>query len=291
MYASEPNTNTKSSKTITLNLLVDNSSNKVVYAEARKEFVDFLFGLLQIPLGSIMGLLWNHGMASGSGSLSKVYESIQNLDPCYVQPNLTKDSLLRPNPAFPSATYTPQLLLNFVPPNQVTSTEAPKTSNCVFGSTSSYFTSPPPPCSPFSRSQDTVRRSPSLFGSGYSQENVVAQHKETGYVRGAVVYMVMDDLMVKPMSTISSISLLNDLNIKDISSLQEKKGLELVRASFDSTTVLTDVFLGNKTYGIPLMDSSPPALMSTSLPQQETPLLLPPFQKTIRIARGKSRRK
>ena len=223
MYASKPNTNTstKSSKTITLNLLVDNSSNKVAYAEARKEFVDFLFGLLQIPLGSIMGLLWNHGMASGSGSLSKVYESIQNLDPCYVQPNLTKDSLLRPNPAFSSATYTPQLLLNFVPPNQMTSTEAQKTSNCAFGSTSSYFTSSPPFCPAFSRSQDTVGRSPYLFG--YSQEKVVAQHKETGYVRGAVVYMVMDDLMVKPMSTISSISLLNDLNIKDISSLQEKK--------------------------------------------------------------------
>ena len=50
--------NTKSSKTISLNLLVDNKSNKVVYAEARKEFVDFFFGLLQIPLGSIMGLLW-----------------------------------------------------------------------------------------------------------------------------------------------------------------------------------------------------------------------------------------
>ncbi|XP_075634661.1 uncharacterized protein LOC142607121 isoform X3 [Castanea sativa] len=221
MYASEPNTNTKSSKTITLNLLVDNSSNKVVYAEARKEFVDFLFGLLQIPLGSIMGLLWNHGMASGSGSLSKVYESIQNLDPCYVQPNLTKDSLLRPNPAFSSATYTPQMLLNFVPPNQRTSTEAQNTYNFAF--------SP----SPFSASVYTASPTPS-------------QHKETGYVRRAVTFMVMDDLMVKPMSTISTISLLNDLNIKDISSLQEKKGLELVKASFNSTTVLTDVFLGNK---------------------------------------------
>ena len=189
MYASEPNTNTKSSKTITLNLLVDNSSIKVVYAEARKEFVDFLFGLLQIPLGSIMGLLWNHGMASGSGSLSKVYESIQNLDPCYVQPNLTKDSLLRPNPAFSSATYTPQLLLNFVPPNQMTSTEAQKTSNFVFGSTSSYFTSPPPPCPAVSRSQDTVGQSPYLFGFAYSQEKVVAQHKETGYVEGFILFL------------------------------------------------------------------------------------------------------
>ena len=144
--------NTKSSKTISLNLLVDNKSNKVVYAEARKEFVDFFFGLLQIPLGSIMGLLWNHGMASGSGSLSKVYESIQNLDPWYVQPNLAKDSLLRLNPAFSSATYTPQLLLNFVPPNQKTSTEAQNT--YTFGgyfppSSSSYHTSPPPPCSPY----------------------------------------------------------------------------------------------------------------------------------------------
>ena len=144
--------NTKSSKTISLNLLVDNNSNKVVYAEARKEFVDFFFGLLQIPLGSIMGLLWNHGMASGSGSLSKVYESIQNLDPCYVQPNLAKDSLLRLNPAFSSATYTPQLLLNFVPPNQKTSTEAQNT--YTFGgyfppSSSSYHTSPPPPCFPY----------------------------------------------------------------------------------------------------------------------------------------------
>ncbi|KAK9998597.1 hypothetical protein SO802_018200 [Lithocarpus litseifolius] len=270
MYASEPNTNAESSKTITLNLLVDNSSNKVVYAEAGKEFVDFLFGLLQIPLGSIMGLLWNYGMASGSGSLSKVYESIQNLDPCYVQPNLTKDSLLRPNPAFSSATYTPQLLLNFVPPNQKTSTEAQST----------HFAFSPSP----------------FRASVYSP--TPSRHKETGYVRRAVTFMVMDDLMVKPMSTISTISLLNDLNIKDISSLQEKKvevdlkkGLELLKASFNSPTVLTDVFLGNKTYGIPLMDSSPPVLMSTSLPQQETPLLLPPFKRTTRIARGKSRRK
>ena len=34
--------------------------------------------------------------------------------------------------------------------------------------------------------------------------------------------MVMDDLIVKPMSSISSVTLLNDLNIKDISFLQEK---------------------------------------------------------------------
>ena len=67
--------------------------------KAGKEFVDFLFGLIHIPTGSIMGLLWNHGMA-GPGSLSRVYESIQILDPtCLHQ---TKEELLMPEPAFPS---------------------------------------------------------------------------------------------------------------------------------------------------------------------------------------------
>jgi hypothetical protein len=50
----------------------------------------------------------------------------------------------------------------------------------------------------------------------------LGQHKETGYVRGVVTFMVMDDLTVKPMSTISSITLLNTFNVKDVSLLQEK---------------------------------------------------------------------
>ncbi|GLT72031.1 hypothetical protein SLA2020_440020 [Shorea laevis] len=65
-----------------------------------------------------------------------------------------------------------------------------------------------------------------------------------------MAFMVMDDLTVKPMSTITSITLLNTFNVKDVSFLHEKtvivdiqKGLELVKASFGSATVLTDVFL------------------------------------------------
>jgi hypothetical protein len=109
--ASTPN----SSKAISLKLLVDNNSGKVLFAEAGKEFVDFLFGLIRIPIGSIMGLLWSHGIA-GPGSLSRVYESIQNLDSnCLHQ---SKEEFLMPEPAFPSDTHPPTLLLNFVPPKQ-----------------------------------------------------------------------------------------------------------------------------------------------------------------------------
>ncbi|KAE8039041.1 hypothetical protein FH972_011489 [Carpinus fangiana] len=111
MATSIPN----SSKAISLKLLVDSQSRKVLFAEAGKEFVDFLFGLIHIPIGSMMGLLWNHGMA-GPGSWSKVYESIQNLDSnCLHQ---SKEKFLMPEPAFPSDTHPPPLLLNFLPPKQ-----------------------------------------------------------------------------------------------------------------------------------------------------------------------------
>ncbi|OMP02660.1 hypothetical protein COLO4_10941 [Corchorus olitorius] len=74
-----------------------------------------------------------------------------------------------------------------------------------------------------------------------------------GYVKGAVTYMVMDDLVVWPRSTISGITLINKFNIKDIRVLEERvidmgmdQGGKLIQAALLSKTVLTDVFLGKK---------------------------------------------
>jgi hypothetical protein len=206
--ASTPN----SSKAISLKLLVDSNSRKVLFAEAGKEFVDFLFGLIQIPIGSIMGLLWNHGMA-GPGSLSRVYESIQNFDPtCLHQ---TKEELLMPEPSFPSNTHPPPLLLNFVPPNQAT-TSVEKHFNSRLLSD---------PCDPdetviYDLESDSESDSDSPFS--LSGNKSVVEQRETGYVRGVVTFMVMDDLTVTPLSTISTITLLNTFNVRDVGSLQEK---------------------------------------------------------------------
>ena len=69
-------------------------------------------------------------------------------------------------------------------------------------------------------------------------------------MQGIVTYTVMDDLTVTPMSSISSIPLLNTFAVRDLSALQEKtvqlgyqEGLEILKASLRSKTVLTDVFL------------------------------------------------
>ncbi|CAN1269331.1 hypothetical protein LINPERPRIM_LOCUS13546 [Linum perenne] len=63
--------------------------------------------------------------------------------------------------------------------------------------------------------------------------------------------MVMDNLEVKPMSTISSITLLNKFNIQQVGALEEKvvelgmdEGLNLLKASLECKSVLTSVFLG-----------------------------------------------
>jgi len=71
-------------------------------------------------------------------------------------------------------------------------------------------------------------------------------------VKGVVTYMVMDDLVVTPMSTISSITMLNKFNVKDVGALEERvvqmgmpQGLKLLKTSLQSKTVLTSVFLGN----------------------------------------------
>lgn len=87
------------------------------------------------------------------------------------------------------------MLLNFVPPT-------PSTISYPFGAI---------PQSPFGSS---------VFAT---QPNAPStEEKDTGYVRDVVTYMVMDDLTVKPMSTISSVTFLTNLYIKDVSSLREK---------------------------------------------------------------------
>ncbi|PSS32603.1 Mitochondrial distribution and morphology protein [Actinidia chinensis var. chinensis] len=187
---------------VSLKLLIDTKSSRVLYAEAGKDFVDFLFSLLHLPVGTVIRLLIKDSMV---GSLGDLYESIENLSETYWQPNQNKDSLLKPQT--PScASGVPKLL-----PSDISTGEVIYT---------------------FSTNEVSA-------GKG-------------GFVQGVVTYMVMDDLVVKPMSGISGITLLNKFNVKDLSALEERvvdfgmdEGLKLLKASLQTKTVLTSIFLGN----------------------------------------------
>ncbi|KZV57098.1 hypothetical protein F511_05972 [Dorcoceras hygrometricum] len=97
------------SSTVSLKLLIDGQSKRVLFAEAGKETVDFLFSILSLPVATIINLLRKEGMVS---SLANLYESIENLNESYIQPNQTKDAILKPTP--PVGTSSLPLLLTDV---------------------------------------------------------------------------------------------------------------------------------------------------------------------------------
>nr|XP_025679163.1 uncharacterized protein LOC112779123 [Arachis hypogaea] len=86
------------SSSLSMKLLVDTKREKVLFAEASKAVVDFLFTLLQLPLGAVVKLLTKKHVV---GCLGNLYSSVQNLDPTYMQPNdLLPDSTNNNNTAY-----------------------------------------------------------------------------------------------------------------------------------------------------------------------------------------------
>ncbi|KAH0666831.1 hypothetical protein KY285_028037 [Solanum tuberosum] len=216
---------------VTMKLLIDSKSKKVMFAEAGKECIDFLFHILALPIGSV------------SPPKEWLYESLQNLDNIYIQPNQKKDTLLKPK----SAASVPLLLINNSPVQK-------QFYRCP--NHSDYVTDDPRSHCPTSIAYNSISRCGCTMNTNMTYvappvENVVASNG--GLVKGVVTnYMVLDDLVVKPMSTISRITLLNKFSIKDVGVLKEKvvtlgmdEALKLLKTSLQSKSVLTSVFMDN----------------------------------------------
>ncbi|CAL8169346.1 unnamed protein product [Prunus armeniaca] len=234
---------TSNTTRVSLKLLIDTRGCKVLFAEASKDVVDFLFSLLSLPVGTVIWLLSKDGMV---GSMGKLYESVENLNDTYLQPNLDKDTLLKPKATVAvGANILPQLTNNINVDSN--SKQFYMCSYCNPRHISDVCNTPCPNSYNYSISTKVTYVSPQA-----SSSTVVAKSgSEGGYVKGVVTYMVMDNLEVKPMSTISSIAVLNQFNVKDVGALQEvvvhlgmQEGLKLLKASFETSAVLTKVFLG-----------------------------------------------
>ncbi|KAF8030945.1 hypothetical protein BT93_D0207 [Corymbia citriodora subsp. variegata] len=227
---------------VNLKLLVDKSNQKVLFAEGGKDFVDFLFHILALPVGTVIRLLEKTGMEA-------------NLNDVYIKSS-KKDILLNPKaPAFLSE-------IPFLLPETSSVGSTPKTYyRCSYHYHSSsdcnkYVAEDPsakcPNCQNSMSHTFTFVKPPAVNMTAAAASAAVSDSKG-GFVQGVVTYMVMDDLAVNPMSTISSIALLNKFNVKEIGHIEEKvvslgidEGIKLLRASFYSKKVLTDVFLGDK---------------------------------------------
>ncbi|XP_059302051.1 uncharacterized protein LOC132053982 [Lycium ferocissimum] len=187
---------------VTMKLLIDTKRKRVMFAEAGKECIDFLFHILALPIGSVIRLLTTKGMV---GCLGNLYESLDNLDDTYIQSNQDKDTLLKPKSAA-YATSGPLLLHTSSPVNK-------QFYKCF---QHLYMSDNPGTCCPScNRTMNKI-----LDYVTPTVDNEVASNG--GLVKGVVTYMVLDDLSVKPMSTISSITLLNEFCVKDVGVLKEK---------------------------------------------------------------------
>ncbi|KAB1217958.1 hypothetical protein CJ030_MR3G014632 [Morella rubra] len=216
-----------------LKLLIDTRKQKVLFAEAGKDFVDFLFTLLSLPLATVIRLLANHGMV---GCLGNLYGSIAKLNQTYLQPNQDKDTILKPKAPI-SAADVPLLLSNVESPTQK-----------LYMCKSYHRNVADDPNSVCPQCGYKMSYEIPYVARTFAEK---ATSGEGGYVKGVVTYMVMDDLVVRPMSTISSITLLNKFNVKEVCVLEEREvnvdmaeGLKLLSASLHSNTVLSSVFLG-----------------------------------------------
>jgi hypothetical protein len=209
--------------TLSMKLLVDTKGHRVLFAEAGKDVVDFLFSLLALPIGTAVKLLGEESMVGSAGDL---YGSVDRLDDTYVQPGAAKDALLHPVMAPSPVAASNTALLGLAAPTPTPPAPAKRFYRCSAGSytscrdhvTDSYGTRCPQ-CSYPMVTECKLASPPAVSVTAAKADTaVVAQ----GFVRGVVTYTVMDSLAVSPMSAISSITLLNTFAVTDLSALQEK---------------------------------------------------------------------
>ncbi|KAL2932574.1 V-type proton ATPase subunit C [Bienertia sinuspersici] len=240
---------------LTIKILVDTKSNKVLFAEAGKDFVDFLFHIMSLPIGTIIKLL---NVSDMVGSLGTLYKSINSLSNDYFNDeDLNKDTVLNNNAGLLPVNIP--LSLSSSPETYDDSMKLFLCSACY--SLSRYVTdwkgASCPKCGSkmnfklrYFRPTTSTAAQNSTASASASKSASSSSSGNGGYVKGVVTYMVMDDLEVKPMSTISGITLISKFAVSNISALEEKQvqvgfneGLALLKASMETKNVLTTVFL------------------------------------------------
>jgi hypothetical protein len=188
---------------VSLKLLVDEKSNKVIFAEAGKDFVDVLFSFLTLPLGTIARLVEkksNMGPVT-VGCLNKLYQSVRDLDKECLRTDINKEMLLQPTNA--SQNYCSSLKLN------IDDTEPMKYYLCtMLGCKSTHYMN--------------ISSNKKCGCHSYFTRSVSLKHFCKGFVNDGTSFLIMDNFIVMPNSVqFTSISLLQTLGINSATSVKE----------------------------------------------------------------------
>ncbi|KAL5733325.1 hypothetical protein ACOSQ2_033017 [Xanthoceras sorbifolium] len=190
--------------TIKLKLLVDTKAKKVILAEAGKYFIDFLIYLLSLPLATVVRLLKEKNMV---GSLSYLYETIENLPDSCLQPGHTKKSLLNPRAPI-CVTGIPLTLSN----NDLGTRSFYRCANYSHYHVADVPNMTCPTCG--QKMIYAVSYVPPTVGIGFVKDSSVA-------------YIVMDNLEFMPMSTEIFFTLLKKFKNKEVGGALEEIDVNL----------------------------------------------------------------
>ncbi|GLJ10628.1 hypothetical protein SUGI_0132050 [Cryptomeria japonica] len=228
----------QSTEAMNVRFLINTKTRRIVYAEA-KEFVDFLFSFLSMPLGYVLKLLCESQSNRKIGSVSNLYDSMEILPSQFMSTD--KSQLL--DPKFVTSYSNNSLRIEggkyYVCSSNMSYSSSTthnistrNTDICVCGNRINCLVQ-------LRQNTNTTTGSSSQTGGEGS----------SGYVKEMLIFIITDDLKIKGSSTITSITLLNQLNVKDLTELEERtavvdsnKALKILEASLVSTTVLNDVF-------------------------------------------------
>ncbi|KAL7086744.1 hypothetical protein ACP275_13G019900 [Erythranthe tilingii] len=185
-------------KKMNLRLVVKKSNNKLLFAQADDDFVDFLFSFLAIPLGEVECLL---GSNTCLKSIDNLYKSIVNFidDKYWVSPRI-KNRLLKPN--LPKGYVSEGTLLPL-------SEQVVLYHHRDINQKKEWLS--------YSIGKD----------SGWFRAKMFSRGREN-FVKGTKMYMVTDDLTVTPMCMTSTLTILKKMEIplSDVKEMEVHVGLQ-----------------------------------------------------------------
>ncbi|KAJ6814038.1 uncharacterized protein M6B38_139095 [Iris pallida] len=191
-----------SAEKITVKLLVDKERSRVVYAEADKDFVDILFSFLTLPLSTIVKVL---NKQSSLGCMDNLYESVEKLDIRYLQTEACKSMLLHPRSE--AAVLCEDLKINIDDPKP-RDIFACKKDDCCSKQTCLVSSAQNAQCIHCKEKMDRV---------------LTLKKKDVKlFVKDGVKYIISSDIHVEPATVMHILSLLQKMNIKDSSVLEER---------------------------------------------------------------------
>ena len=204
-------TTTEKEAQVSLRLMVDKKKDRVLLAEAGKDFVDVLLSFLTLPLGTVARIVAKDSNMQPVrlGSLSSLHESVSNLDEKLFWTATCKEMLLQPRNSMEA--YCQYLKLN-IDDTELTKYFICENWECSRKSSGSI-------CSTFRNIGCSCGR---LMNREISLHSSLINKKILeGYVHETAAFTITDSLEVLPINLQSSLVLLRNLGVEDPDTVAE----------------------------------------------------------------------